>query len=404
MKKRLGKADIFFPVPAALIVGTYQNQLDVATIAWVGMVSSTPPTIAVSFDKTRYTLSLIKESGCFTVNIPSANYYKETDYCGIVSGKEKNKAVEAGFTYDHNTVTKTPIIQECPFSIECKVNNEIQIGNYTMLLGEVIETYIDEDKVLVQNNREKIDIEKVNPLVYCATVREYWQLDKKLGDAFQVGKEIKNRKVSKAESLGYFNDVADNWDTMRNGFFSEEVREKAYRVAAVKQGELAADIGAGTGFLTEGLLQRGLNVIAVDQSNEMLRQMKNKFNGYEELDCRQGDAENLPIDDNTVNYTMANMFLHHVENPEITIKEMVRIMKPGGKLVITDLDEHNHEFLVIEQHDRWKGFKRSDIETWFKQAGLKNIVVDCVGGNCCASSSCSCDSASISIFIAYGEK
>ncbi|WP_338025509.1 class I SAM-dependent methyltransferase [Clostridium yunnanense] len=202
----------------------------------------------------------------------------------------------------------------------------------------------------------------------------------------------------------YFKEVAKEWDNMRQEFFSESVRDKAYEVANVKEEELAADIGAGTGFITEGLLQKGLKVIAVDQSYEMLEEMKQKFNSFNQVEYRQGDAERLPIDDDTVDYTMANMYLHHVEDPFTAIKEMVRILKPSGKLVITDLDQHNHEFLRTEQHDRWMGFDRKDIEDWFVEAGLSNVFVDCVGGNCCATSSCGCESASISIFVAYGEK
>lgn len=202
----------------------------------------------------------------------------------------------------------------------------------------------------------------------------------------------------------YFKKVANQWDTMRQSFFSEAVREKAYSIAAVKEGKLAADIGAGTGFITEGLINSGLKVIAVDQSDEMLNQIRQKFKNFKGLDCRYGEAENLPIDDNMVDYAMANMYLHHVNNPLVAIKEMVRILKSGGKLVITDLDEHNHEFLKTEQHDRWMGFKRKDIEQWLLEAGLKNVAVYCAGGNCCSTSSCGCNQASISIFAAYGEK
>ncbi|WP_160673610.1 class I SAM-dependent methyltransferase [Clostridium sp. C8-1-8] len=206
------------------------------------------------------------------------------------------------------------------------------------------------------------------------------------------------------DSKIYFKEVAKEWDNMRQDFFSESVRDKAYEVADVKEGKLAADIGAGTGFITEGLLKKGLNVIAVDQSNEMLQEMKQKFNQYNQVEYRQGDAESLPINNDTVDYAMANMYLHHVENPLSAIKEMVRILKPSGKLVITDLDNHNHEFLRTEHHDRWMGFDRKDIENWFVEAGLSNVFVDCVGGSCNATSSCGCESASISIFVAYGEK
>ncbi|MDA3846326.1 MAG: SAM-dependent methyltransferase, partial [Vallitaleaceae bacterium] len=76
---------------------------------------------------------------------------------------------------------------------------------------------------------------------------------------------------------------------------------------------------------------------------------------------------------------------------------------PGGKLVITDLDAHGFDFLRTEHYDRWLGFDREDIAYWFKEAGLKNITVDCVGGNCCTTSREGFGAAEISIFIAYGE-
>ena len=203
------------------------------------------------------------------------------------------------------------------------------------------------------------------------------------------------------DSKMYFNEVAGQWDKMREGFFSEAVREKAYNIANVKEGELAADIGAGTGFIAEGLLNKGLKVIAVDWSEEMLEQMKKKFGTVSRIEYRQGEAECLPIDSN---YVMANMYLHHVEEPLTAIKEMVRFLKPGGKLVITDLDEHSFEFLIKEHHDRWMGFKRDELKNWFISAGLDNVVIDCAGDNCCAASSIGCVTANISIFIAYGEK
>lgn len=68
----------------------------------------------------------------------------------------------------------------------------------------------------------------------------------------------------------YFDKVSKQWDAIRSRFFSDNVREKAFAVAQIQPGKLAADIGAGTGFLTEGLVQRGLKVIAVDHSEAML--------------------------------------------------------------------------------------------------------------------------------------
>ena len=92
-------------------------------------------------------------------------------------------------------------------------------------------------------------------------------------------------------SKEYFNDVADEWDEMREAFFSEAVREKAFSIAGVQKGMLAVDMGAGTGFITEGLIQKGVRVIAVDQSEAMLSEMKKKFTDRGEIDYRIGTAD-----------------------------------------------------------------------------------------------------------------
>lgn len=203
-------------------------------------------------------------------------------------------------------------------------------------------------------------------------------------------------------SKGYFDKVAGDWDSMRQDFFSVAVREKAFQTAGIQSGKVAADIGAGTGFVTEGLVSYGLSVIAVDESEAMLAEMKNRLAACASIEYRVGESEALPVEDASVDYVFANMYLHHVESPGNAIKEMVRILRPGGKLVLTDLDEHQFSFLKTEHHDRWMGFKREDVEKWLKDAGLTDALVDCAGQNCCADSASGCEKAAISIFVASG--
>lgn len=223
-------------------------------------------------------------------------------------------------------------------------------------------------------------------------------------DSAEILTEIM-KKMEQRESKGYFEKVADKWDNMQASFFSDSARKRAFEIAKIQSKDTIADIGAGTGYITEGLIDKNVKVIAVDQSPSMLKEMQKKFSNIDTIDYRVGDSENLPIKDSEVNYVFANMYLHHVDNPEKSIIEMARILKTGGKLIITDLDEHTNEFLRTEQFDKWLGFNREDIKKWFESAGLKNIVVDCVGDKCCADSKCKqTDRAEISIFIGYGEK
>ena len=211
-------------------------------------------------------------------------------------------------------------------------------------------------------------------------------------------------RIHSMGSKEYFDDVSEKWDAMRSSFFSEKVREVVMTRMDIKAGRVAADLGAGTGFITQGLLRAGLRVIAVDQSKAMLEEMKRKFTDRSDIDYRLSDSEKLPVEDEEVDYVFANMFLHHVENPGWTIKEMARIVKPGGGVVFSDLDKHDHEFLRSEQKDRWLGFDRSDIERWFGEAGLTDVAIECAGENCCAESDCGCEEASVSIFVVSARK
>ena len=205
-------------------------------------------------------------------------------------------------------------------------------------------------------------------------------------------------------SKNYFNNVSVDWDAMRTDFFSEKIRETVYKHVDFSSEKVIADIGAGTGFMTEGLEGKPVKVIAVDQSENMLSEMEEKLQNKIMVDYRVGESECLPIDSNTVDYVFANMYLHHVDHPQKAIQEMYRILKSGGKLIITDLDRHNYEFLRTEQHDKWLGFKRIDVKYWFASAGFNCICAVDVKENCCSESKTSNEKAEITVFMAMGEK
>lgn len=205
-------------------------------------------------------------------------------------------------------------------------------------------------------------------------------------------------------SKDYFDRIADSWDGLRSGFFSDEVRRKAVDAGGLKVGSVVADIGAGTGFITEELLARGAAVVAVDQSRPMLDQIESKWGSTGRVRTVLGTEDDLRLADGAVEAAFANMYLHHVEDPASAIREMARIVRPGGHVVITDLDEHTFEFLRSEQHDRWLGFRRDQVQRWLEESGLAEVHVDCTDESCCSDSATSPEKAKVSIFLAVGTK
>ena len=192
MKKQLGPTDVIFPVPAALIVSGINEEANIITIARIGIPTPDPPTIGISVKNSRYSLGLIRKTNEFSVNIPSASLFKEVDYCGIATGRYRNKFEDTGFTPMKSSKIKPPIIKECPYNIECIVTHDVMIGDWALILGEVVETHIDKDKA-DESKHMGINISKINPLVYCARVREYWKIGNILGYGLHAGKEIREK-------------------------------------------------------------------------------------------------------------------------------------------------------------------------------------------------------------------
>ena len=200
----------------------------------------------------------------------------------------------------------------------------------------------------------------------------------------------------------YFDEISGKWEEMRQAFFGDGVRRAAVAAAGVGPGSVVADVGTGSGFIAEAALDAGARVIGIDNSSGMLAEVARRFAGRR-FEARSGEAGVLPLADGEVDAVLANMFLHHAPDPPAAIREMARALKPGGMLVITDADSHDHEWLRTEQHDRWLGFARADVGRWFRDAGLDDVTVGDTQELCSPTSSCGVKAA-ITIFLARGRK
>jgi flavin reductase (DIM6/NTAB) family NADH-FMN oxidoreductase RutF len=178
-KVNLKPTTAMFPLPVMLItcVDTSRKP-NIITLAWVGVVNSSPPMISISIRPGRYSHRLVKASQEFVLNIPSEEIIREVDLCGVVSGRDVDKFSETGFTPIQAQEVSPPLIQECPVNVECKVRRIISLGSHDLFLGEIVAIHID-DTVLKEKGR--IDIVKALPVAYCAGSHEYWSLGKMLG-------------------------------------------------------------------------------------------------------------------------------------------------------------------------------------------------------------------------------
>jgi flavin reductase (DIM6/NTAB) family NADH-FMN oxidoreductase RutF len=166
MKRNIGPCDMFFPVPAALIVSGEGEQANIATYPGSDLLSSEPPTIGISLRNDRYTLQLIRKGHEFSVNIPSEDLSIQVDYCGIISGRDANKFEATGFKTDASLYIRPPLIRDCPYNLECVVVGEEEIGDFVLVMGKIVANHIDENLLSPEG---KVEMGAVRPLVTAPT-------------------------------------------------------------------------------------------------------------------------------------------------------------------------------------------------------------------------------------------
>lgn len=189
--KELFKGSVFLnPVPAVII--TSQNKkgkTNAFTVAWIGTICTNPPMLSISIRPERLSYEYIKESMEFTVNIPNRYQVRETDYCGVISGRKVDKIAELGLEIENGHHISAPYLKDFPINIECKVKNIISLGTHDLFIAEVQGTHVD--KKLIDKNG-KIQFEKANLITY--SHGEYFPLDNtaigKFGFSISKNKEI----------------------------------------------------------------------------------------------------------------------------------------------------------------------------------------------------------------------
>ena len=190
-------------------------------------------------------------------------------------------------------------------------------------------------------------------------------------DADALEALVRDRSVC---NQAWFDSIASEWDSIRRVFDDDAQRARA--IAKLVPPDLTVvDIGTGTGVLAHDLLRCGVRVIAIDHSDRMLEAASLKL-GRSEVEFRRGEATELPIEDQVADAALAHMVLHYVGSPAEAIREMARVVKPGGRVVIVDFVENDREWMKQELGVLWSGFPVSAVREWLTAAGLGSIEIE----------------------------
>ncbi len=175
-RKILNAGTLLAPLPAVMVSCGTPEKANVLTVAWTGILNTKPPMTYISVRPTRHSYGIIKESGEFVINLTTSKMVRETDFCGVKSGRDTDKLKKCGLHPAAASAVKAPLIEESPLALECRVAEIKPFGSHDMFIAEILAVNVDDRYI---DSKGKINLNQAGLMAY--SHGEYFALGRKLG-------------------------------------------------------------------------------------------------------------------------------------------------------------------------------------------------------------------------------
>ncbi|MBB5144053.1 ArsR/SmtB family transcription factor [Desulfovibrio intestinalis] len=176
----------------------------------------------------------------------------------------------------------------------------------------------------------------------------------------------------------FFNAIAEDWDELNREVLGAFDLPDAVCAAVPKDCGMAVDLGCGTGAVLARMLPLARGVIGVDGSARMLEICRRRFTpedlSDDRVSLRIGELSHLPLRDQEADFACINLVLHHLSDPLHGLREIRRIMAPGGRLFVADFLRHSDETMRNRYGDRWLGFEEDGLAADLKSVGFNTLT------------------------------
>ena len=154
-----------------------------------------------------------------------------------------------------------------------------------------------------------------------------------------LGRAERVLQERRTTSQAFFSSTAGQWDRVRADLYGART-DLAPLIALLEPSLVVGDLGCGTGQTTSALAPFVARVVAVDESEAMLAAARERVGHHDNVDVRSGRLEALPIDDDALDVAVLSLVLHFVVDPAVVLREAARVLRPGGRLLVIDMEPH----------------------------------------------------------------
>ncbi|NOU58287.1 flavin reductase family protein [Marinifilum caeruleilacunae] len=185
-KKNIGNHAALYATPTTVVGTKVDGKVNWIAIAHIGNIGF--DCLILSSGKSHYSNQGIKKNGTLSVNMVSESMMIPADFVGMKSGKDVDKSNV--FEYFEGSLENAPMIKSSPITMECEVIDVYDTEHHDNFIVKVVNTYVSES---VLDENEKIDFNKVKPLLFEMPKRGYYKLGERVGDAWKEGNKFKNQ-------------------------------------------------------------------------------------------------------------------------------------------------------------------------------------------------------------------
>ena len=171
------------------------------------------------------------------------------------------------------------------------------------------------------------------------------------------------------DSRHFFQTIGGDWESMRNDLFGSAFTSDAL-LCLLNPSLRVVDIGCGIGNVASLIAPYVEHVTAIDRESAMLDEAMQRPDLSLNIDFLEADAMSLPLDDNNADVALFCLVLHHIEFPADALGEAARVVKGGGRILVIDMQEHQHHEYKHTMGHVHLGFSEVDIKSLCSQCGL----------------------------------
>ena len=189
MKVKFEQKNLFCLPWTQTILGTHlNNRVNFMALDWLTRVNFKPAMLGICVNKGNATHGAILDTGVYSINVPSADMVAVTDYTGLVSGKRVDKS--GLFEVFYGDLPAAPMIRACPLTMECRVEQRVELPTNSFFIAEIVNIYCDEQFLTGGNP----DPEKIKPFVLTMPDNRFWSLGSCIGRAWDAGKNLQKNQ------------------------------------------------------------------------------------------------------------------------------------------------------------------------------------------------------------------